>query len=495
MRDTRQDPVAGSVRPSLVRTALLFLFSAVLFQLTLTPKRAYWWSNIKNLNRSLQYHGQDITSDFFEGWYFKMVKEDESTERTHAMAIVVGIYRPPVEAIDHNRAHAFVIPLGLPGPEKFAYYRFKTDEFLDLGKGGSGHDNAFRIRVGNSLFAHDEVILDLPVDKFERISAQELESFYATASSEYETQFQGLKQRRTHPITKSFFRGLFPSMEQLEQREKQPPFAVQGHFKFPSEAQTPLPTSRIIPTIMGITHYLPFLECNHGVASLHHPIQHGRITTLYHNGSVAIETHYDGGVGYIEKDWGINFPSSWIWTQTNVFKSSPGSSMMISIASVPLLGPDVSDWVGSYLPAVSSLVNFPGMLIVYYHRPSKTLYNFSTYMLLARVKHFRVTMDVDVGSQTLSLLVTTMDPHNMFERISMEVNVTREMGEGAPLRAPSRFKGRMFTAVEETLIARTQLKVWRVRSGEVLVEDEGLGSGLEIVGDIPWLENRINPRV
>jgi hypothetical protein len=50
----------------------------------------------------------------------------------------------------------------------------------------------------------------------------------------------------------------------------------------------------------------------------------------------------------------------------------------------------------------------------------------------------------------------------------------------------------MFTTVEETVAARTYVKLWRVRSGEVLVEDVGLGSGLEIVGDIQWMQDRFN---
>ncbi|KAF9185164.1 hypothetical protein BGZ49_004348 [Haplosporangium sp. Z 27] len=114
-------------------------------------------------------------------------------------------------------------------------------------------------------------------------------------------------------------------------------------------------------------------------------------------------------------------------------------------------------------------------------------------MLLARIKNFRVTVDSYQKSETLTVRATTVDPNNRFDRVSLEVNVTREIGSGAPLRAPSRAKGRMITAVEETVLGHTSIRLWRVRSGEIIVEDEGIGSGLEIVGDIPWLEKGLTP--
>lgn len=89
-------------------------------------------------------------------------------------------------------------------------------------------------------------------------------------------------------------------------------------------------------------------------------------------------------------------------------------------------------------------------------------------------------------------MATTKDPNNSKETIALQVNVTREIGTGVPLRAPSRVKDRMFSGVEEAVVATTDVRLWRVESGEVLVEDQSLGSGLEIVGDIAWLEAHIN---
>ncbi|KAF9431574.1 hypothetical protein BGZ76_000133 [Entomortierella beljakovae] len=244
---------------------------------------------------------------------------------------------------------------------------------------------------------------------------------------------------------------------------------------------------------MGFTQYIPFLECNHGVASLYHSISEGHISTYHKNGAVIASDLFHGGIGYIEKDWGINFPSTWIWTQTNFFKNSPGSSLMVSLASIPVFGPDFSDWISANFPFALPLVYVPGRLIVYFHAKTKTLYNFSSYMLMSRVKNFKVTIDADEKSQTLTILTTTIDPTNIFERVALELKVTREIGTGIPLRAPSRTKGNMATAVEENIAGHTSIKLWRVGSGEIIVEDQGIGSGLEIVGDIRWLENKVNP--
>lgn len=130
------------------------------------------------------------------------------------------------------------------------------------------------------------------------------------------------------------------------------------------------------------------------------------------------------------------------------------------------------------------------MLLVYYHAPSKTLYNFSTYVLTAKLRSVRVTIDIDKDTQTIYFKATTRD-HNWSE-VALEANITRTIGGGIPLRTPSRAHRRMAIGVEEATSASTTIKLWRVGSGEILVEDEGLGSGLEVEGNVKWLEDHVN---
>ncbi len=90
-----------------------------------------------------------------------------------------------------------------------------------------------------------------------------------------------------------------------------------------------LPFNIFYPGILGMYSYFPFLECYHGVVSMLHKLD-GRIRFG--------EAYYDftGGKGYIEKDWGKSFPSSWIWIQCSSFESD--TSFMLSAAKVPFLG-------------------------------------------------------------------------------------------------------------------------------------------------------------
>lgn len=77
--------------------------------------------------------------------------------------------------------------------------------------------------------------------------------------------------------------------------------------------------------IMGPFKFFP-MECRHGIVSMYHRLD-GKIVL---NGE---EIDFTGGRGYIEKDSGHSFPSSYAWIQANDF--SEPCSIMASVASVP----------------------------------------------------------------------------------------------------------------------------------------------------------------
>ena len=91
---------------------------------------------------------------------------------------------------------------------------------------------------------------------------------------------------------------------------------------------TPWPISFTEPGVMGWFAWLPFMECYHGVPSLTH--------SVFGNLKLAggKEAAFSGTPGYIEKDRGQQFPSAWIWMQSNDFRSddevSPTASIKIS---------------------------------------------------------------------------------------------------------------------------------------------------------------------
>ncbi len=76
------------------------------------------------------------------------------------------------------------------------------------------------------------------------------------------------------------------------------------HYK----SHIPLKTNFVSPSIMGPFSYLPKMQCNHGIISLWHCV----------SGNVCYQEQrllFDDADGYIEKDWGEEFPESWIWLQ------------------------------------------------------------------------------------------------------------------------------------------------------------------------------------
>jgi tocopherol cyclase len=90
------------------------------------------------------------------------------------------------------------------------------------------------------------------------------------------------------------------------------------------------PKRLLSPGIMGWYSFIPFMECKHGIVSVNH----------FLSGSLLVKgasISFDGGKGYIEKDWGTSFPEAWIWTQANNFNDR-NTSFNFSIAKIPWLG-------------------------------------------------------------------------------------------------------------------------------------------------------------
>jgi len=117
------------------------------------------------------------------------------------------------------------------------------------------------------------------------------------------------------------------------------------------------------PSIMGPFSYFPGMQCNHGVLSLHHNLEGWiEINGRRHEASDM--------AGYIEKDWGEAFPSSWLWLQGNGLKESEPFSCMCSVATIPY-GP----------------LHFRGFLAVILAKGKQ--YRFTTYNK-ARIREFTV---------------------------------------------------------------------------------------------------------
>lgn len=207
---------------------------------------------------------------------------------------------------------------------------------------------------------------------------------------------------------------------------------------------SPWPIGRLAPGAMGPLAFLPRLECFHAILSFNHQIQGGFAI----NGSMY---DFEGGKGYIGKEWGSSHPSSWIWIQSNHFKAE-GTALNVSIAHIPYL-----------------LWKFPGFAVGFLHE--NKLYRFTTY------NRSKIS-DLEVGD------------HQVFMRISNRkhlLEVTAEQGSGAILRSPD--KNGMLGEVFESLVSTVIVKLFERRESKLglVFEGKGYPAGMEVKGDMTEL--------
>lgn len=216
---------------------------------------------------------------------------------------------------------------------------------------------------------------------------------------------------------------------------------LSGTVRYTSELQ-PWPVRPQAPGIMGWYAWVPTMECYHGLVSFDHEL----------TGSLVLEGeefNFDGGRGYIEKDWGQAFPSAYVWMQSNHF-STAGTSLSASMAMIP--------WRGS---------SFRGFIVGLWHRGE--LVKFATYTG-AKARQFDIDDDEVRWSMT--------------SRSGLHLSLTADRVTGGLLHAPIRTQ--MHRRVEETLDSSIRVRL-TTKTGAVIFDDVGECAGLEVHGDLPTL--------
>jgi tocopherol cyclase len=214
---------------------------------------------------------------------------------------------------------------------------------------------------------------------------------------------------------------------------------IHGEIRFHNRVA--LPRSLYQPGIMGPFGYIPAMECYHGIVSLDHEL----------DGALKIgndNVDFSRGRGYIEKDWGTNFPSAYVWFQSNHF-SAISTSLSASIARIPLWG-----------------LNFPGFIISLWHQGVH--YRWATYTRAA-------TERLRISDTCVEWVVA-----NRKTRLSM----TAERHAGGLLKAPLRTE--MHKRVDETMLSAVAVRL-ETRDGRLLFEDCGDCTALEVFGEIDRL--------
>ncbi|CAG8709985.1 3219_t:CDS:2, partial [Scutellospora calospora] len=171
-------------------------------------------------------------------------------------------------------------------------------------------------------------------------------------------------------------------------------YSIHGHISF--DKMVPFPATHVSPSVMGPFAYFPFLECCHGILSLDHRSQGEIKFTNEENKDDFKKIVFKNGYGYIEKDWGNNFPQSYIWAQANNFKNEEGSSIFVT--DIPLIS---SDNLLSKIPFLKKSLRFTGRLVIFYHGSTDTTYNFSTYTS-SLIREFNIEMD-NFGMQHINI--------------------------------------------------------------------------------------------
>ncbi|MFC9919486.1 tocopherol cyclase family protein [Agromyces binzhouensis] len=204
----------------------------------------------------------------------------------------------------------------------------------------------------------------------------------------------------------------------------------------------PWPVTLREPGIMGWYGLVPFMECFHGIVSF----GHGLSGTLEVEGAAVA---FDGGRGYIEKDWGRAFPSGYVWMASNHVDQAdgehPDASLIASVAIIPWLG-------GTFRGSIVGL------------RHSGRLHRWTTWN---RSEERRLEIDDSHVRWTLA------GPDGLLE-------LEAERVRGGLLHAPMRTA--MHQRVEETLDARIVLR-HVAPDGTTLLDGVAECAGLEVFGD------------
>jgi len=218
--------------------------------------------------------------------------------------------------------------------------------------------------------------------------------------------------------------------------------AIRGELRF--DDIHPWPVRLFSPGVMGWYAFVPSMECYHGVLSFDHNIE-GSLET---DGS---RYDFTGGKGYIEKDWGISMPSSWIWIQTNHF-GQDAASLFGSVAKIP--------WRGSY---------FTGTIFGFYFQGK--VFRFTTY----------------TGAKVHKLQVDAQSIEIVVEDKTYGLEIAADRREGVDLPAPK--LGEMTAKVNETMKSEIDVRLYRKTRGSkvTLFAGTGRNAGLEFVGDIEEL--------
>lgn len=138
--------------------------------------------------------------------------------------------------------------------------------------------------------------------------------------------------------------------------------------------------------IMGPFHYIPFMQCSHGILSMNHGLS-GRILID------GIEYDFSKGIGYIEKDYGTSFPKYYTWSQCSDWTRKQDCSLTAAAAHIPF-----------------GIVTFTGCICaVWYHGKE---YRIATYLGAHIVEHTKNKLIIKQNKYELQIIRLDTEKEN-----------------------------------------------------------------------------------
>lgn len=211
------------------------------------------------------------------------------------------------------------------------------------------------------------------------------------------------------------------------------------------------PDSFINPGSMGFYNYLGFMQCYSQVCAIDGDIE----------GSLAINgknMDFTGGKLYIEKNWGKDFPYSYIWLQGNGFTSKE-AAFTCSIGHIPFLRS-----------------SFTGFLIGIYVKES--FYKFTTIN--------RSSISINFGKESFIL-----ETHSKKASLQIEAEYSEE--SFMDLYAPH--KEYMIPLARESLQGKLKVTLYDKKRDYPVLMDNCSCAGVEFSGNYKNLCKRIGKRI
>ena len=190
---------------------------------------------------------------------------------------------------------------------------------------------------------------------------------------------------------------------------------------------------------MGFYNFIPFMECYSQVCAMDMLVS-GQISINYKSYNI------ENGRGYIEKNWGSQFPISWLWVQSNNF-STPAVSLSASVGHIPFF-----------------LGSFKGFLIGL--NIKSRFYEFTS------MNGSRLTMRQSGADKVIYVRNS---------KYHLELQTESDKDKFILCKAPK--DGQMIPLARETLSAKVHVKLTDLHSGITIFEDTGVNAGIEYGGE------------